>query len=50
MSEMIADTKIVHLYLQSYELAKPYLKRALDAIRNQTYMNFVGKLQRMNFQ
>ena len=39
MSEMIADSETVHIYLQSYELSKPYLKRALDSIKNQTYTN-----------
>ena len=41
MSEMIADSETVHIYLQSYELSKPYLKRALDSIKNQTYTNWI---------
>lgn len=38
---MIMDSNTVHIYLQSYELSKPYLRRALESIRNQTYTNFI---------
>lgn len=30
----------IYVYIQTYELAKKYLIRALDSIRKQTYMNF----------
>ena len=38
---MIMDSNTVHIYLQSYELSKPYLRRALESIRKQTYTNFI---------
>ena len=38
---MIMDSNTVHIYLQSYELSKPYLRRSLESIRNQTYTNFI---------
>ena len=31
----------VYIYIQSYDLAEPYLKRALDSILHQTYRNFI---------
>ena len=31
----------VYIYIQSYDLAEPYLKRALDSIIHQTYRNFI---------
>lgn len=37
-TELNADT--IYVYIQTYELGKDYLIRALDSIRNQTYTNF----------
>lgn len=37
-TELNADT--IYVYIQTYELGKDYLIRALDSIRNQTYKNF----------
>lgn len=37
-TEWNADT--IYVYIQTYQLAKEYLIRALDSIRNQTYTNF----------
>lgn len=37
---MTQNSDTIYVYIQTYELGKDYLKRALDSIRNQTYPNF----------
>lgn len=37
---MTQNRDTIYVYIQTYELGKNYLKRALDSIRNQTYPNF----------
>lgn len=37
---MTQNSDTIYVYVQTYELGKNYLKRALDSIRNQTYPNF----------
>lgn len=39
--EMEKKLTTVYIYIQSYDLAEPYLKRALDSILHQTYRNFI---------
>lgn len=39
--EMGKKLPTVYIYIQSYDLAEPYLKRALDSIIHQTYRNFI---------
>lgn len=37
---MTRNCDTIYVYVQTYELGKDYLKRALDSLRNQTYPNF----------
>lgn len=37
---MTQNSDTIYVYIQTYELGRDYLKRALDSIRNQTYPNF----------
>lgn len=39
--EMEKNLTTVYIYIQSYDLAEPYLKRALDSILHQTYRKFI---------
>lgn len=39
--EMKKNLTTVYIYIQSYDLAEPYLKRALNSILHQTYRNFI---------
>lgn len=40
MSKVELDDQTIYIYIQTYELGKDYLIRALDSIKNQTYTNF----------
>lgn len=37
---MTQNSDTIYVYVQTYELGKDYLLRALDSVRNQTYPNF----------
>lgn len=38
--KMTQNSDTIYVYVQTYELGKDYLLRALDSVRNQTYPNF----------
>lgn len=40
MNKTELNDQTIYVYIQTYELGKDYLIRALDSIRNQTYTNF----------
>lgn len=35
------DEKTVFLYVQTYDIAEPYIRRMLESIKTQTYQNFI---------